>query len=169
MAKKITLYGILTALCIVLGYIESLISLEFIAPGVKLGLSNAAVLLMIALGDIKGAFAVNLTRILLNSILWGGVSTLIYSLSGAFGSILIMILLCRIKQISIIGCSIAGGAVHNILQGIVAILLLGDSILYYFPLLILCGGLSGALTGFGALTVKKRINSDFLKKIETKR
>ena len=38
MAKKITLYAMLAAICLVCGYIESLLSLSFIAPGIKLGL-----------------------------------------------------------------------------------------------------------------------------------
>ncbi|MBE6727366.1 MAG: Gx transporter family protein [Ruminococcaceae bacterium] len=169
MARKITLYGILTAFCIVLGYIESLFPLLFIAPGVKLGLSNAAVLLLIAFGDIKGALAVNTSRILLNGILFSGFSSLLFSLSGAMGSMLIMILLCKIKQISIIGCSIAGGAVHNILQGAVAVFIMGKAVFYYFPILIICGGASGAIIGISTLLLKKHIKSDFFKKIETKR
>ena len=40
MAKRITLYGIFTCLALIFGYIESLFSLSFIAPGIKIGLAN---------------------------------------------------------------------------------------------------------------------------------
>ena len=46
MTKKIALYGILASLALIFGYIESLFSLSFIAPGVKLGLANSVALLL---------------------------------------------------------------------------------------------------------------------------
>lgn len=159
MAKKITTYGIITALCMVLGYLESLLPLSFIAPGIKLGLSNTAVLLMIAHGNKNGAFLVNITRIILSCLLFSGFSSLIFSLSGAIGSMAVMLLLCRVKQISIIGYSIAGGAVHNILQGFVAIIIMGNAVIYYFPILIIFGGISGAIVGISAAVLKKYIKN----------
>ena len=55
MAKKITLYALFAALAMIFGYIESLYSLSFIAPGIKLGLANSIVLLLLCGGDFKGA------------------------------------------------------------------------------------------------------------------
>ena len=48
MAKRITLYGIFTCLALIFGYIESLFSLSFIAPGIKIGLANCLCLLLTA-------------------------------------------------------------------------------------------------------------------------
>lgn len=70
MAKRITLYGIFTCLALIFGYIESLFSLSFIAPGIKIGLANCICLLLIASGDIRGALLVNITRIILSALLF---------------------------------------------------------------------------------------------------
>ena len=67
MAKKIALYSILTSLALIFGYIESLFSLSFIAPGIKLGLANSVALILLCFKDFKGAVLVNITRILLSA------------------------------------------------------------------------------------------------------
>ncbi len=161
MAKKTAVLGILTALCLVLGYIESLVPLNFIAPGIKLGLSNSAVLLLLYSGKLREAISVNLARILLSALLFGSASALAFSLSGAAVSMLIMLLLKRIKSVSIIGASIAGGAAHNLMQGAVAIFLTGSAVIYYFPILLIAGALSGTVIGLAAAAFEKRISQLF--------
>ena len=158
MAKRISLYGILAALCIVLSYVEQLISFDFIAPGIKLGLSNSVALLLILKGDIKGAFSVNVVRILLSGLLFSAPSTLIFSLSGGLISLAGMSLVSKSEKISVIGFSILGAVIHNITQLTVAFLLLGSGVLYYTPFLLTAALLSGALTGFiGGMLSKYKI------------
>lgn len=157
MTKKICLYGIMSALCIVLGYVESLISFDFIAPGIKIGLSNSVALLLIARGDIKGAFAVNIVRILLSALLFSSPAVLIYSLSGGIASLAVMSLLSRITAFSVMGFSVAGAAVHNSAQLLCAFWLLGGGVLYYTPLLLFSAVLSGSFTGFLAKTIIKKM------------
>ncbi len=158
MSKKIAFFGILTAFLMVLGYIESLFPLSFIAPGIKLGLSNSAVLLLIDFGKRKEAVIINTARILLSALIFGSVSALPFSLLGAIGSMAVMTALSNLKCISIVGKSIAGGTVHNLFQGIAAILLMGNSLIYYFPVLVIFGALSGGIIGFSAILIKKRLN-----------
>ena len=67
-----------------------------------------------------------------------------------------MLLLSRFKSVSIIGMSIAGGAVHNLLQLTVAILLLGKAVIFYAPVLLTAGAVSGALIGYLALFLAKK-------------
>lgn len=143
--KRLCLYGIFTALCLVFGYIESLVPLAFIAPGIKLGLSNAVVLMLAIKGDIKGAFAVNITRILLSALLFGSAMSLIFALSGGIMSLTATCLLKKLKGIGILGLSIAGGTVHNIFQAAAAAFIIGKGVLYYLPVLLIGGALSGAL------------------------
>ena len=64
--RRVCLYAILSAVCLCLGYLESLVPLTFIAPGVKIGLANTVCLILAAKMDIKGAFFVNTVRILLS-------------------------------------------------------------------------------------------------------
>lgn len=156
MAKKVCTYGILAALCMVFGYLESLVPLDFIAPGVKLGLANTVALLLAARGDLRGALLVNITRILLSALLFSGPASLPFSLAGGLGALAVMALLSRVKSVSVTGMSIAGGAVHNLLQGTVALAVTGRAAAYYLPLLLVCGAASGALTGtLGGIIFKK--------------
>lgn len=160
MAKKICLYGVLTALCLVLGWLESLVSLSFIAPGVKLGLANAAALLLVAKGDVRGAFAVNITRILLSALLFGNPLSLLFSLSGGLASLVVMALLTRVRAVGIVGFSIAGGAVHNLFQLLAALFVVGRGVLYYLPVLLVCGAVSGALIGTLSALIFKKIKTN---------
>lgn len=157
MAKKISLYALLAALCLVFSYLEMLISFDFIVPGIKLGLSNAVALLLIQKGDIKGAFGVNITRIVLSALLFGGLHTLMYSLPAGLVSVLLMTLLSQMKSISVIGFSIAGAVVHNLTQLTVAFVLLGKGVLPYAPWLIIAAVVSGYLVGLAAKLIFKKI------------
>lgn len=157
MAKKLCLYGILSSVCIVLGYIELFFTLDFIAPGIKLGLANSVVLLLIAKKDVKGAFAVNIVRILLSALLFSSPFTLFYSLPAGLVSTAVMFFLEKIKSFSIIGFSVAGATVHNLTQLVCASILLGSGVLYYLPILLISAVISGILTGVAAKAVFSKI------------
>lgn len=161
MTKRICLYGISAALCLALGFLESMLPLDFIAPGVKLGLANAAALLLIYSGDIPGAAFVNLTRILLSAALFSGVSSLPFSLCGAAGALAVMALISKFRAFSIIGASAAGGAVHNLLQGAVALLVVGKAAAVYLPWLLLCGAASGTLVGAAGCLIRRKCGNIF--------
>lgn len=157
-AKKLCLYGIFTALCIVFGYLESLVSLDFIAPGVKLGLSNAVALLLITVKDFKGAFAVNIARILLCALLFGSPVSLAFSLAGGIASVIFTFLLSKVKSVSVVGLSIAGGVIHNIFQLFVAMIIVGIGAVFYVPVLCITGALSGALIGILCSILLNKLN-----------
>ncbi len=158
MARRITLYGILTALCMVLGYIESLLPLDFIAPGIKIGLSNSVALLLVVKKDIKGAFSVNIARILLSSLLFSAPSILIYSLSGGIISIVVMSLAFKTEKLSTVGLSVSGAVSHNLTQLAVAVFMLGKGVWYYLPILLISAVISGMATGIVAdILFKKKI------------
>ncbi len=159
MAKKLCFYSLLVGVCLLLSFIESLFSLSFIAPGIKLGLANSVALILIYKGHTKGAFSVNIARILLSTVLFSAPVSLVYSLAGSVGSLLIILLVKRIKGVSVIGASMAGGAVHNILQMVIAVLLLGRGVLYYGVILVVAGTVCGGLVG--------SLSSIILKKVKT--
>lgn len=159
--KRLCIYGLLCGLCIIIGFIESLINLSFIAPGIKIGLSNTVALCLAASGDTKGAFAVNIGRIVLSSILFGTPASFAFSLAGGIMSLVVISIFIKIKTLSLLGVSAAGGAVHNIFQILVAAVVFGRAVFWYLPVLIVVGTLTGALVGFFSAVI--------LKKIETKR
>ena len=160
MAKKIALYGILTSLALIFGYIESLFSLSFIAPGVKLGLANSVALILLCYGDFRGAMLVNITRILLSVLLFSSPFSLVFSLTAGILSVVIMRLLSGIKGVSVIGFSISGAAVHNLVQLTVASLLFGRAVWYYLPFLLVSALLSGGIIGILSSIIFKKIKTN---------
>lgn len=159
--KRITLYALLTALCIIVGYLESHLSITLIAiaPGVKIGLSNAVALTLVCKGDKKGAWAVNITRICLSALLFGSPISFLLSLSGGVASTAATCLLSRVKSVSVIGISILGGVIHNVFQLIVAIVIVGVGAIYYLPVLLGLGAVCGAFCGIMARLILNKIKA----------
>lgn len=157
MAKKIGLYGILAALCLVLSYVELLIPFNYLSPGIKLGLSNAVALLLILKGDIKGAIGVNIVRIILSVLLFSAPATLMYSLPAGIVSVSVMALVSKCKYIGTVGFSVLGATLHNITQLFVAFCVLGIGVWYYTPFLLISAIVSGSLVGILAQMIFKRI------------
>ena len=157
MAKKVALYGILTSLALIFGYIESLFSLSFIAPGIKLGIANSVALLLVCFKDFKGALLVNITRILLSALLFSSPFSLFFSLTAGIISVVIMKPLSGIKSVSVVGFSIAGATVHNLVQLTVASIIFGRAVWYYLPFLLVSALISGGIIGALSLIIFKRI------------
>ncbi len=147
--KRLTVYALTVSVCLIVGYLESTLSLSLIAiaPGIKLGLSNAVALSLIYNGDIKGAWAVNITRICLSALLFGSPISFLFSLSGGVASTAVSCLLSRLKSVSCIGVSIASGTVHNIFQLVAATVFVGVGVVYYLPILLALGAVCGAFCG----------------------
>ena len=160
MAKKIALYGILTSLAMIFGYIENLFSLSFIAPGVKLGLANSVALLLLCFKDFKGALLVNITRILLSALLFSSPFSLVFTLTTGTLSVVIMGLLSGIKSVSVIGFSISGAAVHNLVQLTVASLLFGRAVWWYLPFLLASAVIGGGIIGTLSSIIFKKLKTN---------
>lgn len=157
-AYKISVCAVLTALALIFSYVEALFPFQFGIPGMKLGLSNLVVL--VALYGIGASYAlsVNLARILLSGLLFGGVSAMMYSLAGGMFSFITMLLLKKTRIFSPLGVSMAGGVTHNIGQLTVAALVVENSKIYlYLPALLISGTVTGVLLGFGAVLILNRL------------
>lgn len=160
MAKKIALYGILTSLALIFGYIESLFSLSFIAPGIKLGLANSVALLLLCFKDFKGALLVNITRILLSALLFSSPFSLVFSLTAGTLSVVIMGLFSGIKSVSVIGFSVSGAAAHNLVQLTVASLILGRAVWWYLPFLLASAVIGGGIIGALSSIIFKKLKTN---------
>lgn len=160
--KRITLYALLVSLCLIVGYLESFLSITLIAvaPGVKIGLSNAIVLTLVCCGDTRGAWTVNLARIALSALLFGSPISFLFSLSGGVASTLVACLLSRFKSVSEIGISIAGGAVHNVFQCVAATAFVGVGVVYYLPALLSLGAFCGGFCGVLVKLVLKKVKTN---------
>ena len=152
--KIIVLCGFYIAVSMILSYIETLIPFNFGVPGIKLGLANLTTVIILYTLGWKEALCVNLLRIILSGFMFGNLSMIMYSLAGAMLSFICMILVKRIGKTSPMGVSLTGGVTHNIGQLIVAAFVLRTlSILYYVPVLIIAGAITGALMGYITIPV----------------
>ena len=150
--------GMFAALAVIMGYIESFISIPGLLPGMKIGLANCVILFVLLAYGIGWAALVSLVRIIIINSLFGSVTWAVFSLAGAVLSLLVMWGLGRLKAFSVIGISLAGGVAHNLGQTIVAMLLFENSgMIYYFPVLIIFGLGAGVLVGAAAGFVYTRI------------
>ena len=157
-AQKITLASLFTATAIVFGYIEFLIPFNFGIPGIKLGLANLVAVVLLYISDKKTTVTVSVLRVCMSALLFGTFYSFSYSAIGTLLSIAVMMLLRRIKGFSPVGISVAGGVSHNIGQLIVALIMFDTSeILYYLPVLLIAGAITGAVIGICSLPIIKKL------------
>lgn len=155
--KRLVLFAMLTAVAMILSYVESLLPSVGI-PGVKMGLANIAVIFALFRFGWKEASALSLVRVVLVSLLFGSVGAMLYSLAGAVLSLAVMALLRRIDRFSTVGISVAGGVAHNAGQILMAMLILQTKqLLGYLPVLAVSGIAGGVLTGLAAALLIRRI------------
>jgi heptaprenyl diphosphate synthase len=150
-AKRLALLGLLASLALIFSYVEVLLPFHLGIVGVKLGLANLVVVLTLYLWSDGPALMVNLVRILLAGLLFGSGVSLAYSLGGGLASFGVMALAKRRGGLGVLGVSVLGGVFHNMGQLSMAMLLLRTpKLLYYLPVLLLAGLITGLLIGIAA-------------------
>lgn len=158
--RQITTMGMLVALAMVLGFVETLIPINLGIPGMKLGLANIVVVIALFLFDIKTAIVVSILRIILIAMTFGNMSMMFYSIAGASLSLLSMIAISKIKSFSLISVSIVGGIMHNVGQIICAAFVVRtNGVFIYLPVLMIAGLVSGALIGIVAGLISVRLTN----------
>ncbi|MBQ3599674.1 MAG: Gx transporter family protein [Lachnospiraceae bacterium] len=156
--ERIALYGLCIALAFVLSYIEFLIPIQAMVPGMKLGLTNLVVIFALYRMGEKSAFVVNVVRMLLVSFTFGNMKSLLYSLAGGILSYVVMIVLKRVKSFGMVTVSVAGGIFHNVGQILVAMAIVETTaIIWYLTVLFFTGILSGFFVGFISWMIIKKI------------
>ena len=157
----LTELAMLSALALVLSWIEAMLPFQPGLPGVKLGLPNLVIVYVLYRRGARSALLVNVVRVLLASLLFSGLFGMLYSLAGAASSLLMMTLLLSVNHrreaagkqdfFSLYGISMAGGVFHNLGQLVVAMLFVSNlNLIYYFPVMILSGIAAGILNGIAA-------------------
>ena len=166
--QKMALLGVLTAAAIVIAILESFIPSVGI-PGVKMGLANIVILIILYELGIWEAAVVNLLRVLVVSLVRGTfLSTgFLMSLTGAALSLGIMILFyLLIKKFSIIGVSVIGSLFHVTGQILIAMIFLGTAYIFlYLPVIALSAIITGVFVG---IVAKLIINTGVIKKQKEK-
>ena len=149
--KRLVYIALLTAIAMILSYVESLIPAFIPSPGAKIGLPNIVTLLALDTLGMPIALLIVIARVLLTGFMFGSMSAILYSLAGGILSWLVMGFLFRIKKdgLSIYFISIMGAISHNVGQLIVAALVIQNKnlFLYYLPFLLLIAIPTGLLIG----------------------
>jgi len=156
--KQIARYALLIALAMVLSWLESMVPVSTVVPGVKLGLTNLVVIFAMYRMSVRDAAVISLIRVVLVSMTFGNAYSFAYSLAGAVLSMIIMVLLQKTGKFSMLGVSVAGGVCHNIGQVMVAMVVLETvGLAWYLPALLISGTVAGICIGTVGAIVTKRI------------
>lgn len=160
----VVILGFMLALSLILSYVESLIPFPFGVPGMKLGLPNMAVVILIYRYGAKEGIVINVLRIILSGFLFGNLFGIMFSISGALISFLCMIIAKKSGLFDMRGVSVIGGLCHNIAQLIVAAFIVKTSgIMFYLPVLLVSGAVTGFLNGFIAEKLSIYLNKSFIR------
>ena len=154
--RRIAMNGLFIAMAVVLSILERWIPIQAVIPipGVKLGLANIVTLFVLFYADWTDAALVSVLRCLLAAFAFGGLSSLMFSLSGAVLALPAMMLAKRFHPawISVIGISISGAAAHNLGQlGMAALTMKSTAVFGYLPVLSGAALLMGTLTALVAI------------------
>lgn len=160
-ASRVALSGLLTSLMLVFGLIERQFPLPIPVPGIKLGLANSVLLYSLYMLGIRQSIVLMLLKALLSWLIYMNMSAMLYSLAGGILSLLAMILIMRVKGVSIIGVSAIGAVFFNVGQILMAVAILHTPqlIVTYLPILMISGVLTGVLTGIIARMVMKHLKA----------
>lgn len=146
--KKIATTAALAALAMIFGYIESLIPLPVPIYGAKIGISNIVILAAIYMLGTPWAIGIMIIKTLCQSLLFSGLTSFIYSFLGGVFSVAVMSLAKRSGKLGVVGTSVLGGVFHNIGQLVAAGIMISTlNTMYYLPILLVCGVISGAVCG----------------------
>lgn len=158
------LCAVLIALALALSYLERFIPLQLVVPlpGIKLGLANIVTLIALYLLGTKCAFAILIPRCILGAVFGGGITGLLFSLTGGVLAMGVMALCRKMRLFSVYGVSILGAAAHNIGQIFAAMGVLSSVyVASYLPYLLLVAIVTGFATGTasaGVLGILEKTN-----------
>ncbi len=146
--SRLTQLALLTALSIAIYGVERLLPVAPI-PGVRLGLANLITLVALRKFGPRDTVLVLFARIILSTLLFGQMVSMIYSLCGGFACLLAELWIDHLLQQRFLHLTSAVGAVvHNMAQLLVAILITGTmGVIAYLPYLIIAGIATGLFLG----------------------
>lgn len=164
---KVSYTALLLSITIIIGLLEMLIPpIIPILPFIKIGFGNIVVIFtVIILGELP-----SITIVIIKSctipLLFGNPIMTLYSLPASLLSLILMILMLRLKMLGIPLISAIAACIHNLIQILVAFLIMGTQIVFsYVPYVLFAGLISGMITGIISYFLLKRIPNK-LKKIQ---
>ena len=150
--RKLTHLSLLATIALIIFIVEAQLPPLTAVPGVKMGLANIVTLTVLYLYRPRDTLAVLIVRVVLGSIFSGQMTTLFFSLGGGLLCFAVCVLLQRFFPLRRLWMlSMIGAVFHNIGQIIIAIVVTSTpEIVWYLPVLLLSGLISGCFTGLAA-------------------
>lgn len=148
--KRMVFLGLMVGYSLVLYILETYIPNPFMVffPGAKLGLTNIVTLIALLIFGLKETFIIVTVRVILSSIFAGPMTYLLFSIGGAYLSLILMYIVSKIKGFSTIGISIVGAIGHNIGQLLVASVLMENLlVMTYLPFMLVTSLVTGCFVG----------------------
>lgn len=160
-ARRVAICGMLLALMLVLGFVESQLPVAAGIPGIKLGLSNGVLIFAVYMLNIPTAYLLMGLKVLLSGMLFGSPSAMMYAFAGGLLSLTVMALLSRMKGLSPVVISMIGGLSHNVGQVALAMVILNTpKLVYYMAILMVVGMITGLATGLAASGIIRRFQKE---------
>ena len=147
--RLMVLTGLIFALAIILSFVENALPpVPVPVPGIKLGLSNIAVMVALFFLGKSRAIMIAILKAAFVFMMKGGIAGFL-SLSGGLLSLAVMVLLMFLwkDKISYLIVSVLGAVFHNAGQFIAVSFVFTELFLWaYLPVLLLAGVIAGILT-----------------------
>ena len=160
--RRLTRCALFASVALIIFILEAHIPPVIPVPGFKLGLANVVTLTALYLLGGQYAFAVLLIRCFMGAVFGGGISGLLFSLTGGILAMVTMIFGKKMPIFSVYGVSILGAAAHNIGQILAAMVLLQSPyIAAYLPYLLVVALFTGfaiGAAGAGILRIFKAVH-----------
>ncbi len=151
-------YAMYISLAFIFSYLESLIPLPLPFPGIRLGLANIVIVIVLYRQGFLSALGISAVRNILTALTFGNPYMFLYSMTGSILSLIVMDVLKKNTKLSIPSISCAGGIFHNMGQLLIAMLTVSTSALWgYLPILYFTGAITGILMGVIAHECIRRI------------
>jgi len=162
LAHRVSRLGLLSATAVILFVVESLAPRPL--PWMRLGLGNLPVLLALLAYGYRPALAVSLLKLFLGGLFGGtlgGPATLIGLVAGTCSLTAMAAVRCWTpRAFSIVGVSILGAVVHQLVQLVVAAQYIGHFALFSLvPLALITGLVTGGGIGLLALWSRRRLGN----------
>ena len=168
---RVALGGLLVAMMLILGYVETLLQglIPSPVPGIKLGISNGVLLFALYLLDIRFTLILMVLKVGLSGLLFGSPMTMLFAFCGGALSLAGMIPLSRIRGLHIVTVSMVGAVLHNVGQILAAMLVMTEVapgvLLGYLAILMLIALVTGAATGILAKEIIRRLGAIVKKRL----
>ncbi len=146
--ERLARVSLLSAVALVLSYLETMIPLPVALPGVKLGLANVAVAVALFSLDVRSAAAVATAKVFASGLLFGSPMMLAYSLGGTALAFAGMAAMAAVPGIGLVPVSMVAAILHNAGQlAVAALVLQTPSVFVNLPVLAVAACVTGGITG----------------------